>query len=428
MGRVVRSVRELMHSWNAFQEPLEDPGWQHGPSMPHNSRGFQRGSSRHYSDKSMIGAIKLRIALDVAMVESYHAMVDTKSGTPLSIVRDSINERLTLDSNIDQTAFAFKVDMVLTMFEVGEVAVCPIDTSVNPNDTESYSIGSLRVGTVDTWYPRTVVCNVYDDREVDSKGQPVNGGVRKQVRFAKTQVAIVENPFYPVMNEPNGRLQRLLRKLEIMDAIDESAGSGKLDLLMQLPFQVRGDKRTAEAQKRRQELRDQLKDDELGIGYIDITEKVIQLNRPINNQIPGEIETLFKQIQDELGITPEIMNGTATGDALNSYMDRTIEPIATAFQLEFKRKFLTTNARTRGHSIETYRDPLKFIPLEKLGETVDHLLRNAAVTANEIRPKIGFFPSDDPRANELANPNMPVADQPTVGRPSTPPKLEVVDA
>lgn len=437
MGRVVRTMRgfiqgrEMQHGWNAFQEPMEDVGWQHGPSQPHNSSGASRGSSRHYSDKSMIGAIKLRIALDVAMVEFYHAMTDVENGTPLRVVRDSLNERLSLSANIDQTAFALKVDMVLTMFEAGEVAICPIDTSVDPNDTSSFEIGSLRVGTVSTYYPRTVVCNVYDDREVDSRGQPVNGGIRKDVRFTKDQVAIVENPFYKVMNEPNGRLQRLLRKFEILDAIDEAAGSGKLDLIMQLPVQVRGSKRQAEAEQRRQNLRDQLKDDELGIGYIDITEKVIQLNRPINNQIPQEIETLFKQIQDELGITAAVMNGSASGDEMNGYLDRTIEPICKAFQLEFKRKFLTANARGRGHSVETYKDPLKFIPLEKLGETVDHLLRNAAVTVNEIRPKIGFFPSSDPKANQLVNPNMPADKQATGpvpdGAPAVPGESDELD-
>lgn len=430
MGRVVRTMREIVrgremqHGWNAFQEPIDDLGWQHGPSQPFSNRGFSRGSSRIYSDKSMIGAIKLRIALDVAMVEFYHAMTDVDNGTPLSMVRDSLNERLTLSANIDQTAFALKVDMVLTMFDAGDVAVCPIDTSVNPNDTSSFEIGSLRVGTISTYYPRTVVCNVYDDREVDSKGNPVNGGIRKDVRFTKEQVAIVENPLYNVMNEPNGRLQRLLRNLELLGQMNEQAGSGKLDLLVQLPVQVRGDKRTAEAEKRRQNLRDQLKDDELGIGYIDITEKVIQLNRPINNSLPDQIDRDMANVMAELGITQKVMDGSATGDELNTYMDRTIEPICAAFQLEFKRKFLTTNARGRGHSIETYKDPLKFIPLEKLGETVDHLLRNAAVTVNEIRPKIGFFPSSDPNANKLVNPNMPADKQATGGDPTMPAPVE----
>jgi hypothetical protein len=421
MGRVVRTLREqfsrggeMQHGWNAFQQPVEDFGWQHGPSMPHSSRGYSGGSSRIYSDKSMIAAIKLRIAVDVAMVEFYHAMTDPQSGTPLSKVLDSLNERLTLSANIDQTAFAFKVDMVLTMFDAGDVAVCPIDTSVNPNDTASFDIGSLRVGTISTYYPRSVMCNVYDDREVDSRTkQPVNGGIRKDVHFTKEQVAIVENPLYTVMNAPNGRLQRLLRNMELLGQLNENLGSGKLDLLVQLPVQVRGEKRSAEAEKRRQTLRDQLKDDELGIGYIDITEKVIQLNRPINNTLPDQIDRDMAYVMSELGITQKVMDGSASGDELNTYMDRTIEPICAAFQLEFKRKFLTANARGRGHSIETYKNPLKFIPLEKLGETVDHLLRNAAVTVNEIRPIIGFFPSSDPKANELVNPNMPADKQAT---------------
>lgn len=422
MGRVVRTVRERLNrgnemqhaGWNAFQQPAEEVGWSHGPaSQPYSSRGHSAGSSRIYSDKSMIAAIKLRIAIDVAMVEFYHAMIDVNSGSPLSKVLDPLNERLTLSANIDQTAFAFKVDMVLTMFDAGDVAVCPIDTTVNPKDTSSFDIGSLRVGTIDTYYPRSVMCSVYDDREVDTQGNPVNGGIRKPCHFSKEQVAIVENPLYTVMNAPNGRLQRLLRNIELLGQLNENLGSGKLDLLIQLPVQVRGDKRAAEAEGRRQAIRDQLKDDELGIGYIDITEKVIQLNRPINNTLPEQIDKDMAHVRAELGITEKVMDGSASGDELNTYMDRTIEPICAAFQLEFKRKFLTANARGRGHSIETYKNPLKFIPLEKLGETVDHLLRNAAVTVNEIRPIIGFFPSSDPKANQLVNPNMPADKQAT---------------
>ncbi len=423
MGRVIRGVRrltapapEMKHAGggnakvNAFDERPRDGGWTHGPSAGGNGGGsnFYR---QIFSDKSMIGSIYNRIAIDVAGVEFYHAMLDEHQDIPVEVVRDSLNERLTLEANIDQNAFAFKQDKVLTMFHNGVVAVCPIETSADPDHTASFNIGSLRCGPVNTWYPRQVTVHLWDDREVDSKGQPVNGGVHKDLTFAKAQVAIVQNPFYEVMNKQNGLLQRLLRKLEILDGLDEAVGSGKLDMIMQLPYAVRGAKREDQAEKRREALRSQLKDDELGIGYIDITEKVIQLNRPIDNKLLDQIETLFKKVMDELGMTPEIMNGTASSDTLNAYYDRTVEPIATAFALEYKRKFLTANARTRRHSIEFFRDPLKLIPSSEIGDVVDALRRNEVVTSNEIRPKIGYFPSKDPAANVLGNPNMPVEKQ-----------------
>jgi hypothetical protein len=278
----------------------------------------------------------------------------------------------------------------------------------------------MRVGRVVGWYPRRVTVEIYDDREVDEDGKLVNGGVMKQVTLPKDQVAIIENPFYNIMNEPSGVLQRLIRKLALLDTIDEAAGSGKLDLIFQLPYTVRGDSRQKQAEKRRADLAAQLKDDELGIGYIDVSEKVIQLNRPIENKLLEQIQFLYTQLYAQLGITPEIMNGTATQDAINNYYDRTQEPIATAVSLEIKRKFLTKTARTQGHSIEIYRDPLKLIPISELAEVADKLIRNAVVTANEFRPKIGFRPSDQPGANMLVNPNMPMSDQ--VSAPEIPPK------
>lgn len=430
MGRVIRGMRrltapapEMKHAGggnakvNAFDERPRDGGWTHGPSAGGNG-GASNFYRQIFSDKSMIGSIYNRIALDVAGVQFYHAMLDKDQDIPVEIVRDTLNERLTLEANVDQSSFAFMHDAVLTMFHNGVVGIAPIETSADPTETSSFNIGSWRCGPVSTYYPRQVTLNLWDDREVDSKGQPVAGGVRKDLTFSKFTVALVQNPFYEVMNKPNGLLQRLLRKLEILDGLDEAVGSGKLDMIMQLPYAVRGDKRTNQAEARRQALRDQLKDDELGIGYIDITEKVIQLNRPIDNKLLDQIETLFKKVMDELGMTPEIMNGTASPDTLNAYYDRTVEPIATAFALEFKRKFLTTNARTRRHSIEFFRDPLKLIPSSEIGDVIDALRRNEVVTSNEIRPKIGYFPSKDPAANVMGNPNMPVDKQNSAGAPA----------
>lgn len=412
MGRVIRSLREFMHSFNAFEDRPPDPGYSAGPSMPYNRNGRSGITARYFNDKSMIGSIYTRLAVDFALVDFYHARLDKDQDVPIEVIRDALNERLTLRANIDQSAFAMKIDAAMTMFEEGNVAVFPVNRSNDPSITSGGDLLDLRVGTVATWYPRRVQLNIYDDREVDENGKPVAGGVTKHLTVDKMEVALVENPFYGIMNEPNGLLQRLIRKLTILDGIDEAAGSGKLDLIMQLPYTVRGEKRQAQAEKRRQDLRDQLKDDELGIGYIDVSEKVIQLNRPINNKLLEQVEMLHKKVMDELGLTPEIMNGTADADAINAYYDRTIEPIAQAFRQEYKYKFLTQTARTQRQSIEIYRDPLSLIPIDQLAEITDKVLRNAAITANELRPKIGYFPSKDPRANELANPNMPVEDQP----------------
>lgn len=431
MGRVMRGLQnrrtptpEIKHAStggnakvNAFDERPRDGGWTHGPSS-----GSNGGTSNYYrqifSDKSMIGSIYNRIAMDVAGVQFYHAELDPEQDTPIGIVRDALNDRLTLEANIDQNAFAYMQDLVLTMFYNGVVGSAPIEASASIDNIASANIGSMRCGPVVTYYPRSVTLKLWDDREVDSQGQPVNGGVLKDLHFSKYSVALIQNPFFEVMNKPNGLLQRLLDKLQKLDSLDEAITSGKLDMILQLPYAMQGPRRATEAAQRREALKQQLKEDELGIGYIDITEKVIQLNRPIDNKLLDTIETLFKKVMDELGVTPEIMNGTASRDALNSYYDRTVEPICTAIALEYKRKFLTTNARTRRHSVEYFRDPLKLIPSSEIGDVVDALRRNEVVTSNEIRPKIGYFPSKDPAANVLGNPNMPVDKQNAAGAPA----------
>lgn len=416
MGRVVRSLK---HGWNAFQHPQE-PGFSAGPMSQTRPN---RQTVRFYSDKSIIGSIYNRLAVDLSQIEFYHAMLD-KEGTAIEVVNDDLNDCLTLDPNIDQTAQALKIDAALTMFESGHTAIVPTDADLDPSITTSYDIRAMRVGTVAGWFPQRVTVNVYDDRETDAEGNPVNGGVTKQLTLPKQFVAVVENPFYNIMNEPNGTLQRLKKKLSLLDGIDEAAGSGKLDMIIQLPYPTRSASRQEQAKKRRQDLRDQLKDDELGIGYIDITEKIIQLNRPVENKLIEQIKVLYDQLYAELGLTPEIMNGTADRDTINNYYDRTIEPLANAMALELKRKFLTKTARTRGHSIEIYRDPLKLIPIKELAEVVDKVTRSSVATSNDIRPKIGLRPSKDPLANQLFNPNMPVEDQKL---PAPAPEEEVTD-
>lgn len=403
MGRVTRT---LMHGWNVFKDTPE-PGYAAGPSYT----SFRHSSGPHYlNDKSIVGSIYTRLAVDFSQVEFYHARLND-DGVAVEIINDDLNDVLTLNPNIDQAAQAFKIDLAWSMFENGVAAVIPITSNLDPSKSASFKIEDIRVGKVVGWHPRRVTVEVYDDREVDDDGQPVNGGVTKQITLEKKFVPIMVNPFYDVMNAPNSTLQRLIRKLALLDSIDEAAGSGDLDLILQLPYATRSASRQDQAEKRRADLRNQLKNDELGIGYIDVTEKVIQLNRPVENKLLEQIQFLYAQVQTQLGITPEIMNGTASRDAINNYYDRTIEPIATVAQQEYKRKFLTKTARTQKQSVEVYRDPLKLIPIEQLAEVVDKLTRASAVTANEIRPKIGLRPSKDEIANQLRNPNLTLEDQ-----------------
>lgn len=415
MGRVISAIK----GWNLFRDAPHDTGFNAGQSMSYRQ---SRMSPRYYSDRSIIGSIYNRLSVDLSSVEFFHAKLD-ENDVAIEMIRSDLQECLTLSPNIDQTAQQFKQDVAMTIFEVGHAAIIPVEADADPTETGGYNIKQLRVGRVVAWFPQRVTVEVYDDRERDENGEPVNGGITKQMTVPKHMVAIVENPFYNVMNEPSGLLQRLLRKLAILDGIDEAAGDGKLDLIFQLPYTVRGESRKKQAEDRRKILAEQLKDDELGIGYIDVSEKVIQLNRKVDNKMLEQIEYLHNAVKTELGITDEIMNGSASRDTIINYYDRTVEPLANAIRLELKRKFLTKTARTQKQSVEIFRDPLKLIPISELAELVDKLSRNAVVTANEIRPKIGLMPSKEPSANKLINPNMPVDDQ----QPTEMPK-EVSDA
>jgi hypothetical protein len=407
MGRV---VRQLKHGWNVFKNPPKETGGFYSGGQTATYRQQRTNSARYFNDRSIVASIYTRLSVDFSTVQFYHAILDDND-VAIEIKKDNFNNCITLDANVDQTAQALFQDACLTMFEEGVVAIVPTDADLDPSVTTSYDIKSMRAARIVGWKPRSVIVEVYDDREFDDEGNPVNGGITKQITLPKAQVAIIENPFYNVMNEPNGTLQRLKQKLAQLDDIDEMQSNKKLDIIFQLPYAVRGESRKAQAEKRRQDLREQLMKDELGIGYIDVSEKVIQLNRSITSTLPDEIKDLKEQIFADLGLTLEIMNGTANRDTINNYYDRTIEPIANAFALEMKRKFLTKTARTQGHSVEIYRDPLKLIPISELAEVADKLIRNAVVTTNEFRPKIGYRPSKDPAANQLKNPNMPNQDQ-----------------
>jgi hypothetical protein len=423
VGRVIRALK---HGFNAFAYEDEH---KLGPEYYGGMSGSPRQTRTNYrflNDKSLIGSIYNRMALDLSSVEFFHCKLD-ENDVAVEIIRDGLHDRISLDANIDQSAQAFKIDAAMTMFEIGHCALVPIDTTLDPNTSTSYDIQSMRVGRVVNWRARRVTVEVYDDRETDGKGNPINGGIVKQLTMPKDQVCIIENPFYTVMNEPSGTLQRLLRKLSLLDGMDEAAGAGKLDLIFQLPYTVRSETRKKQAEERRADLRSQMREDELGIGYIDVSEKVIQLNRPIDNKLLTQIEFLTAQLYTNLSLTPEILNNTASKEVIDRYYDRTIEPIAEAMRLEMKRKFLTKTARTQRHSIEIYRDPLKLIPVSELPEVADKLIRNAVVTANEFRPKIGFRPSKDPNANKLQNPNMPIDDQ-LAGAPKALPASEKLKA
>ena len=421
MGRVLRKARELQHAWNIHDKPPRESSMGGGMTQPPRSG---RGPARYYSDRSFVGSIYNRLAVDFSQVEFFHAKLHESDDVAVEIVRDPLHHCLTLDANVDQSAQALKIDFAMTLFEQGHACIVPTDASMDPMDGPSYDIKALRVATVAAWFPRHVLLNVYDDREVDEDGEPVNGGVTKQVRVPKEWVCIVENPFYSVMNEPNGLVQRYLRKLEMLDSVDEAARGGDLDLITQRPYNPRHESRQAQAEKRRDALRNQLKDDELGIGYIDVSEKIIQLNRPIENKLLEQIQYLADGIMAELGLTKAIMDGSATQDQVNAYYDRTINPVAEGLRQEEKRKFLTKTAITQRHSIETYRDPLKLIPASELADLVDSLRRNGVITSNELRPKIGYMPSKDATANELGNPNMPVDKQLAAGpKPPAPTRI-----
>jgi hypothetical protein len=304
---------------------------------------------------------------------------------------------LTLDPNIDQSARALKQDIALRMFDRGVIAIVPVDTTDSPVNNNSYDINSMRVGEIVQWFPRHVQIELYNDQT----------GLRELVTLPKRNVAIVENPFYPVMNELNSTLRRLMRKLTLLDYVDEASSSGKLDMIIQLPYTVRSEQKRSQSKQRLTDIENQLKGSQHGIAYIDGTEKVIQLNRPVENNLLKQVQDLKTELYNELGITAAVMDGTADEAAMLNYISRTLEPLLDAVCEEMKRKFLTKNARTRGQSIEYFRDPFKLIPMSQLADIIDKLIRNEAFSANEVRQGIGVKPSTDPKANELRNPNMP---------------------
>ena len=379
--------------WNAFLDNKEirvpfDMGGGYS-YRPDKSR-WHRGSER-----SIAGAIKTRIAMDVASVTIQHVKVDN-NGRYKETVRSGLNNVLNLEANIDQTGREFIQDVVESMLDEGVVALVPVDTDDDPTDHSSYEIYTMRVGKIKEWFPRHLRVELYNQRT----------GHREEIVVEKSYTSVITNPLYSIMNEPNSTMQRLIRKLAIMDSIDEQVGSGKLDLIIQLPYVVKSPARQQQAEDRRKQIEMQLRGSKYGIAYTDGTEKITQLNRPLENNLLSQIQYLTTQIYSQLGITEEVFNGTADEQAMLNYYNRTIEPILGAISGELDRKYLTPTARTQGHKILYFKDPFKLVPVNQIAEIADKFTRNEIMTPNEIRGVIGMKPSDDPKSDELRNRNL----------------------
>lgn len=383
----------LRHSWNAFLNPTQSLRYDYGRSSYTSPTRVRLTTG---NEKSIVTAVYNRIALDVAALDIKHVLLDDTNERFKAVIDDSLNNCLTLNANKDQISQAFIQDLVLSLFDEGAVAVVPVDTDHNPKLTESYDIQSMRIGQITSWYPDHIKIRLYNDKK----------GEKEELILPKSMVAIVENPFYAVMNEPNAVAKRLIRKLNILDVIDEQSGSGKLDLILQLPGIIKTDARRKVAEDRRQNIEDQLAGSKYGIAYIDGTEKITQLNRSVENNLLNQIQFLTTMLYSQLGITEAILNGTADEQTLVNYHNNTIAPVINAIVTSMKWKFLTKTARTRHHSIKYFRDPFKNAPVDKIAEMCDKFTRNEVASSNEMRSVIGWKPVDDPRADELRNKNL----------------------
>jgi Phage portal protein len=387
---------QFKHAWNAFTGTSDNIDNSYSAGASFGSVRPDRVRLSLSNERSIVTSIYTRLAIDFADAAMRHVVLD-EHGRFKAEFKDGLNSCLSLEANIDQTARAFRQDLAESLFDQGVIVAVPIDTTANPSTTGGYDIQTMRIGYVTRWMPKHVKVSVYNDTT----------GKRQEVVVEKKYVAIVINPLFSVMNEQNSTLQRLIRKLNLLDAIDEQSGSGKLDLIIQLPYAVKSETRRQQAMKRREDIEFQLKGSKYGVAYTDGTEKITQLNRPTENNLMSQIEYLIEMLYGQLGLTPEIMNGTADEAAMLNYMNRTIGPLLDEVTAEFRRKFLTKTARTQGHSIEYYRDPFKLVPIANIAEIADKFTRNEILSANEIRSVIGFKPSTDPKADKLVNSNMP---------------------
>lgn len=395
------AIRErFQHAWNAFvnnrsptyhSQEAYGQGYVYRPDRTRIMRGNER---------SMVTSVYNRIALDVASIKIQHCRLD-ENDRFIETINSKLNNCLNVEANVDQTGRSFMQDVVMSLLDEGCVAIVPTDTSTNPKVTGSYDILSMRTGKILEWFPQHVKVRVYNERT----------GNKEELTLPKSMVAIIENPLYAVMNEPNSTMQRLIRKLHILDAIDEQSGAGKLDLIIQLPYIIKTEARRQQAESRRKDIEMQLAGSKYGIAYTDGTERITQLNRPLENNLQKQIEYLTSMLYSQLGITQSVLDGSADEQTMLNYHTRTIEPIISAIVDEMKRKFLTKTARSQLQSIQFFRDPFKLVPVNNIAEIADKFTRNEIMTSNEIRQVIGMKPSNDPKADQLVNSNISQPDQ-----------------
>ena len=407
----------LKHAWNIFSNQEQQRSAQ--GYTPYTGYYGNTASSRPdrtrlriANDRSIISSIYTRLSIDVASVDMRHVRLDDEDRY-LEDMDSGLNNCLTVEANLDQAARALRQDIAITLFDSGCAAVVPVDTSISPEESAGFDILTLRVGTICDWYPNHVRVSLYNEGIAQ----------RQEITLPKSMVAIIENPLYSVMNEPNSTLQRLFHKLNLLDSVDEQSASGKLDLIIQLPYVIKSEARRQQAEQRRSDIEFQLKGSKYGIAYTDGTEKITQLNRPVENNLMGQIEFLTTMLYGQLGLTDAVMNGTADEAAMLNYWNRTIEPILTATVQEFRRKFLTKTARTQKQSVLFFKDPFKLIPLEKIAEIADSFSRNEIMTSNELREVIGRKPHSDPKADQLLNSNI----NPTTGVQDVPVATDVAN-
>lgn len=386
-------TNRLQHAWNAFLN--RDPTYWRASYGPASYYRPDKIRPTMGNERSMVSSVYNRIALDVAYIDIFHARLDD-DGRYTEQISSGLNECLNLSANVDQTGKAFIQDIVMSMMDEGVVAIVPVDTTINPEMSGSFDILSMRTGKIKEWYPEHVTVELYNEKT----------GRKEDLLLPKNTIGIIENPLYAVMNEPNSTLQRLIRKLNLLDVIDEQSGSGKLDLIIQLPYVIKTPARKQQAEERRRDIEMQLAGSKYGIAYTDGTEKITQLNRPVENNLMKQIEYLTNMLYSQLGLTQEILNGSADEKTMLNYYNRTIEPIVSSIVDEMKRKFLTKTARTQGQSIVYFRNPFKLVPVAELAEISDKLTRNEIASSNEIRQIIGWKPSDEPGADELRNKNL----------------------
>jgi hypothetical protein len=398
MANFVDNLYHAIKGWNAFSRPESDKiefidRGMNSSSRPDRARMFVS------NERSIVAAIYTRLSIDVASLVWRHVRLDD-DGRFAEEMKTGLNNCLTIEANIDQTGRAFKQDVAMTLFDRGVIAIVPVDSDEDPTISGSFDVQTLRVGTIVNWFPEHVTISLYNEKR----------GERQDITLPKKMVAIVQNPFYSVMNEPNSTLQRVMHKLNLLDAVDAATSSGKLDIIIQLPYVVKTETKRLQSEQRRADLESQVNNSRLGVAYTDGTEKITQLNRAVENNMLPKIQYLTEMLYAEMGITKAVLDGTASEEEMLNYHNRTIEPVASAIIDSMKRTFLTKTGRTQGQSIEFYRDPFKLVAVGNIAEIADKLTRNEVLTGNEVRQILGFRPAKDATADELRNKNLPLAE------------------